>query len=482
MTTKPGSHHRVDSLKTTTSPILLLVISTVFIAAALLCHHSIAIPSFYTTKSTTDGELVQINLLEREIEGFFSTLNQYPTYRFDTLIDDYFPDLKYISPNTTSSVNVDESSSSSSSSTTATTKILVNNLHVHIPHVGYSGNDIPKNMPQLITATFLGNVRDLRNLFEKDWKKNFKSVHVDFSKSDIIYVPDEAERNMDLIQSLTSKSNEKHATIFESMNLEPGVERFFVAFRRKYFIIHKNHLRITSDGVTLMLWEKNTQPNSKKRPYLVRMWHDVYDRDYFVYLNYGERFPTSYEHEPESQSKFYHVLTRFFNNHEDERGNPRLGITEDMKNGHTPERVLARLFPLTAEENSKLHEINKVVSHNIEFAFPISTHPVFGLEGARKFYSALISKHNVERVFMYLTSPIFSYNNEFAAASVTYLIYPSKTMNAENIVPVTCNAIVHFSINHLNKLKRFHSYFDLNSCINKLATGSAKSKWVTVEL
>ncbi|KAG2381651.1 hypothetical protein C9374_006035 [Naegleria lovaniensis] len=457
------------------TPLLVILLTTFLFVTSLLCHHSVAIPSYYTTKSTTDGELVQINLLEREIEGFFSTLNQHPSYKFDTLLDEYFPDLKYISPNTT---KIDGDSAAS----TTTTKILVNNLHVHIPHIGYSGPDIPKNLPQLKIATFVGNVRDLRNLFEKDWKKNFKSVQVVFSKSDIIYIPDEAERNMDLIQSLTSKSPEKHATIFESMNLEPGVERFFVAFRRKYLIVHKNHLRMSSDGVTLMLWEKNTQPNSKKRPYLVRMWHEVYDRDYFVYLNYGERFPTPYEHEPESQSKFYHVLTRFFNNHEDERGNPRLGVTEDMKSGHTPERVLARLFPLTAEENSKLHEMNKVVSHNVEFAFPISTHPVFGLEAARKFYSALISKNNVERVFMYLTSPIFSYNNDFAGASVTYLIYPSKTMNAENIVPVTCNAIIHFSINHLNKLTRFHSYFDLNACINKLATGSATSKWVTVEL
>ena len=53
-------------------------------------------PSYTVTKSTPEGELIQVNLLEKEIDNFFSIINQFPTDAFNTQIDEYFPDMKYI--------------------------------------------------------------------------------------------------------------------------------------------------------------------------------------------------------------------------------------------------------------------------------------------------------------------------------------------------------------------------------------------------
>ncbi|EFC46266.1 predicted protein [Naegleria gruberi] len=439
------------------SCLLLLTTTTVFIQPT----HAF-IPSYYVTKTTTDGQLVQVNLLEEEIERFFKKLGTFPGVEFDEILSEYFPSPQYITPD----------------NSTSDSKILVNNIHVTLPLIEkHSGPEILSKFRELQQIVFVGNVHDLGKWFNVAMKKDYETLHVEFNKDDIIYSIDQTE----MPNRLNANSGQKRSTIFDTLNLEPGVERFHVAFRRKFQYIHKNHLRLQADGFTLMLWERSSDPN--KRPFILRMWQEVYDRSHFVYQNFGERLVTPYEHEQETNSRFFHMLNRMYSLHENERGNPNFGITEDMNIGYTPKRVLEKMFPLTEDDNKKIRtDMLKIMQDKLEFAFPVSTQPVFGFASAKTMYSALMSSSNLERAFLFPMSPVFSYNNDHAVIQVSYLIYPKKKQDDSRGDPVSCPAIIHMSLNHIDKFTKLHFYFDLNSCINKLFTGNAKSNWVTIDM
>ena len=429
----------------------------------MICLVNSSIPSFKQTKITSDGQLIQINLLEQELERFIGKVNSFPSENFDSIFDEYFPEPEYEANSTT----------------------LKNTLHIHLPSIPDAGGSIPSRFDELIRTTFVGNMRDLSRVVDMELKKSFKNIHIEYSKSDVIYLVDKPHSK---VERFGQVGDDKQSTFADLLNISPqdNTERYFVAFRRRYLIVHKNQLRIMLDGFNLMLWEKNTQEDSnglKKRPYLIRMWHENYDRTHFVYQCYGEHLATPYEHNAESVQKFTGALFRINQNHDDEHGNPRMGITEDMKFGHTPKRVLGRMFPLTADENAKItSEIIRVMSDKVEFAFPMNTAPVIGYEKSRLFYSALINSNLIDRAVIFPTSPVFTYNSDLATASITYLLYPSKDLPKSSDTPVSCPAIIHFSVNHYQKISRFHVYMDVEACVQKLMTGEGEAKWVTVDL